>query len=170
MDDGIGTILYIAVAIGALVVSAIGKNKKKQERLKMQQKHNVNKYQQSGEDIINENSSNFEDADNSTLISNISQKKKNNLFDEFFETDENRETADNNYEKEKKIAEIEAEEQAAKIEETIEESYDYELGDGYEHEYELGDETEYEDDINLLDEFDLEKAVIYSEIIARKEY
>jgi len=144
MDDGKRTILYLVITIAAFVISVIRKNKKKQENQMQQQKTNSNGEQ----DVAYEPSVKSEVSNNSRL--------SNSLFAEFFQEPEYYEVNKIEKEKEVKIQESKNTEEKEIDKKPIPDIHDI--------------DREIEDETDFVNEFDLEQAVIYSEILARREY
>lgn len=164
MDDSISTILYIVVAIGAFVISAIGKNKKRKDKIELQQRRENVSFVPTESDGVQEEK-NVKSSNNKPENRGV-----NELFDEFFGIDEIEKQEDlikqdENIKSEDKLN--------IKPEENPDIKKDVNLKtDNRESVNENIDENddEYDDETHILDTFDLENAVIYSEILSRQEY
>ncbi len=146
------TILYIVVVIGVFVISAINKNKKKQEKLKQHQIINNSNQNNEYETLNKSEVSNKPEVSSNTRITN-------SLFEEFFQTSKDYQI---NKVEEVKKEEIVNETTKSKdeAEKVVENKVDITNVDEF--------DAEYNND--FIDNIDLEQAVIYSEILARKEY
>lgn len=157
MDDSFGNLVYIVIALVAFAISALGKKKKKQE-----QKANVNI-----ESAVNDNESSAFSFNNiEKLIREEIGIKDQNSFNDPFESELIQEKTSD-----EEILDTVPEElldNKTQAPYSIEYADTKEVFSDFTEKSDLSKE-EFDEEV-ILDDFDLQKAVIYSEIINRKEY
>jgi hypothetical protein len=156
MDGNFDTLIYIIITIVAFVISALGKKKKKL-----------------GNQPVN--SENYSKPEKKPFLSNLEQLLKEEMgmpdqnYQREYEDDSIKESYRDEYEMDEKIIE-KPKKETIETEEKVPFSIEYEdTSEIFSNSIQNKDITKQEEEL-VIEDFNLRDAVIYSEIINRKEY